>query len=53
MTLRQKWKKREIRLRTKAQKAGCLRHIIAILQDNDTWNRRFGEVQRRRAHATA
>ncbi len=53
MTLRQKWKKRETRLRTKAQKAGCLEAIETILQDNDTWNRRFGDVQRRRAHATA
>ena len=48
---RRKEVKREIRLRTKAQKAGCLANIIAILQDNETWNRRFGEVQRRRANA--
>ena len=53
MTPKRKETRRKTRLRTKAQKASCLNHIIAILRDNDTWNRRFGDVQRRRAHATA
>jgi hypothetical protein len=51
MTLweRRKQKRREIRLRQKAQKAKCLDVIDEVIQENTTWNRRFGDVQRRRA----
>jgi hypothetical protein len=46
------WKKdvdRSIRLRTKAQKAGCLEAIPNILRENLTWNKRFRAVQKMRA----
>lgn len=46
---RRKEKKREIRLREKAQKARCLDDLDEVLQENATWNRRFGDIQRRRA----
>ncbi|MHC4701015.1 MAG: hypothetical protein ACYTFQ_10610 [Planctomycetota bacterium] len=46
--LQRKEKKREIRLREKAQKARCIDDIDEVVEDNATWNRRFGDIQKRR-----
>jgi hypothetical protein len=46
---REQEKRRERRLRTKAQKAGCVDRVDEILDKCYSWNKRFGCVQRSRS----